>query len=329
MSDYKKSQRYIFQTKGVCPPEIRFQLGHGVLEDLQFMGGGCKGNSRLIARLLKGRPIEEVLSYLDGIVCRDGTSCSQQLHTALKAARDHRLAPANSFRIQKDRQQHHRIGLIASLEGNDQALADLLPAMIPAELDAVYCLGNLTGPGQNNNQLLKALCRLGIPTILGETDWRITQTDAGDVMMPENQQMDRGLGQKARDWLLKSSHVLSFELETKKGMAFYGAYIQNLPGFSDFEPFALEMNMVCGLTDFMRDPTVFPALEAMIPQFKADIILFSQPRTWGHWRLAGKDFISLGPAVEPKHLAWGMLTTKNGITDFKPMRIKRRQEGER
>jgi len=328
MTDNAKSQRFIFQTKGVCPPEIHFQLGHGVLEDIRFVGGGCTGNAQLISRLLKGRPIDEVMSYLDGIVCRDGTSCSQQFHRALKAARDHRLAPADSFRIHKDRRQHHRIGLIAGLGGNDRALSDLITAMIPADLDAIYCLGNLTGPQQNNEQLLKALRKLGIPAILGETDWQVAQTEAGDVVMPQNQRMDRGLGQKARDWLLQSSHVLSFKLETKKGMAFHGAYIQNLPGYSDFEPFALEMNMVCGLTDFMRDQTVFPALEAMIPQFEADIILFSQPRTWGHWRLAGKDFISLGKAVEPKHLAWGMLTAKNGKIDFKTMRIERKKEEE-
>ena len=223
MTDNAKSQRFVFQTKGVCPPEIHFQLGHGVLEDLRFVGGGCTGNAQLVARLLKGRPIEEILSYLDGIVCRDGTSCSQQLHTALKAARDHRLAPADSFRIHHDPHQHHRIGLIAGLGGNDRALADLLTAMNPANLDAIYCLGNLTGPQQNNNQLLKALRKAGIPAVLGETDWQVAQIDAGEVVMSQNQRMDQNLGLKVRDRLLQSPHVLSFELETKKGMAFYGA----------------------------------------------------------------------------------------------------------
>jgi hypothetical protein len=78
----------------------------------------------------------------------------------------------------------------------------------------------------------------------------------------------------------------------------------------------------------MRDQTVFPALKAMIPQFDADIILFSQPQMWGHWQVAGKDFISLGPSVEPKHLAWGMRKAKDGKIEFKPMRIEGEQEGE-
>ena len=101
-----------------------------------------------------------------------------------------------------------------------------------------------------------------------------------------------------RDWLLQLPQVLSFKLNTRKSMAFFGDYIQRLPDYSDFEPFALEMNMVCGLTNFMQDETVFPALEAMIPQFQIDIIIFSQPKKWGHWHIAGKDFISLGPASD-------------------------------
>lgn len=328
MNDNAKSKRFVFQTKGICPSEIHFQLGHGVLEDLRFVGGGCTGNAQVVARLLKGRLIAQVLSYLDGIVCRDGTSCSQQLHTAIIAARDNRLVPTDSFRIHSDPHQHYRIGLITDLGGDHRALADLLSAMTYADLDAVYCLGNIIGPQQNNKQLLKELRNAGIPAILGETDWMLAQIDAADASVSQNQRMDQDIGQKLRDELLQSPHVLSFELETKKGMAFYGAYIQNLPGFSDFEPFALEMNMVCELTDFMRDQSVFPALEAMIPQFTADIILFSQTRTWGHWHVAGKDFISLGPAVEPKHLAWGMLNAKDGKIEFKPMRIEREQEGE-
>ncbi len=328
MTDKTKSQRFVFQTEGVCPPEIHFQLGHGVLEDLRFVGGGCTGNAHLVARLLIGRQVDEVLPCLDGIVCRDGTSCSQQLHSALEAALDSRLAPADSFRIHSDPHQHHRIGLIAAMGGDDQALAELLKAMVPADLDAIYCLGDLTGPKQNNKRLLKVLRKEGIPAILGETDWQVAQGDAGDESTALNQRMGQGYGQKVRDWLLQSPHVLSFGLGAKKGMAFYGEYIQNLPGYSDFEPFALEMNMVCGLTGFMQDQTVFPALEAMIPQFEADIILFSQAQTWGHWQVAGKDFISLGPAVEPKQLVWGLLEAKQGQVKFKQMIIEREQEGE-
>ena len=314
MNENRESKRFVFRTKGICPPEIHFQLRHGALEDLRFVGGGCTGTAHLVARLLKGRLAQEVLPSLDGIVCHDDTSCAHQLQAALKAALEDRLSPADSFRIHKDAQQHHRIGLIAAINGDTPALTELLEAMKAVELDAIYCLGNLTGLRQNNKKLLKLIKKEKIPTVLGEMDWRLAQGNDSDDL-PE-------VDQKTRDWLFQSPHVISFKLGAKKGMAFFGGYIQDIPGYSDFEPFALEMNMVCGLTDYMRDRSVIPALEAMIPQFEADIILFSQAQSWNHWQVAGKDFISLGPAIEPGHLAWGLLEVEKERVHFRQVHFK-------
>ncbi|MBW2707533.1 MAG: hypothetical protein JRD84_14660 [Deltaproteobacteria bacterium] len=76
------------------------------------------------------------------------------------------------------------------------------------------------------------------------------------------------------------------------------------------------------MTNFMQDETVFPALEAMIPQFQADIIIFSQLKKWGHWHIAGKDFISLGPASDEKGLAWGLLEVVDEKIEFKIMQAE-------
>ena len=142
----------------------------------------------------------------------------------------------------------------------------------------------------------KLIRKFNILAIQGEKDWRLT-----GLINERN----------IRDWLIQQPQVLTFQLGEKIGIAFYGDYISRLPGFSDYEPFALEMNMVCGLTDFMQDDTVFPALEAMIPQFKADIILFSQNNHWGHWQVGDKDFISIGSVAESKSLSWGLLEIIN------------------
>ena len=82
MEDNKKIQRFVFQTDGVCSPEIHFQISEGLLKDIRFVGGGCPGNARLVSRLLEGRPLEEVAMYLDGIECRNNTSCPDQLGMA-------------------------------------------------------------------------------------------------------------------------------------------------------------------------------------------------------------------------------------------------------
>ena len=111
-------QRYIYKTRGVCPPEIHFELRAEVLRRLRFVGGGCPGNAQLVARLLEGRNARDVIQVLQGIDCRNGTSCPDQLAAALQSALGGKLEPATSFRIEKDPGVHSRIGLIADLRGD-------------------------------------------------------------------------------------------------------------------------------------------------------------------------------------------------------------------
>jgi hypothetical protein len=107
------------------------------------------------------------------------------------------------------------------------------------------------------------------------------------------------------------------------GLAFYGSYLQELPGYSDYEPFALEMNMVTNLTQFMTDESVFPALEAMTSQFQVRLIVFGQAARWGHWRVGGVDFIGAGPAAAGDRLRWGLLAVREGRTDLEVMETHR------
>jgi uncharacterized protein (TIGR03905 family) len=318
MPDETQTKRFIYPTRGVCPPEIHFKLNDGNLEEIRFVGGGCPGNARLVARLLEGKPLAEALNYLIGIDCRNGTSCPDQLAAAVTAAKTGNLAPAESFRVQTDASDRCRVGLISGIEGNPAVLQKFFQRIQARGIETGYCLGNLTGNSAQNKDLIQKIRKRKLIAIQGENDWCYAQGREKSSMPP--------LDQKDRDWLLRLPQVLSFQMKQKKGMVFYGDYIQSLPDYSDFEPFALEMNMVCGLTHFMQDETVFPALEAMIPQFRADIIIFSQLKKWGHWHIAGKDFISLGPASDAKGLSWGLLEVDGEKIEFKIMQAE--DEGE-
>ena len=46
--------------------------------------GGCKGNLDGICSLIVGMKIEDVVKRLEGIQCRNGTSCPDQLAQGLK-----------------------------------------------------------------------------------------------------------------------------------------------------------------------------------------------------------------------------------------------------
>lgn len=73
-----------YTTKGVCSQAIDIEVDNGIVKSVQFIGG-CHGNTQGVAALVKGMPVEEVITRLEGIDCRGrGTSCPDQLAKALK-----------------------------------------------------------------------------------------------------------------------------------------------------------------------------------------------------------------------------------------------------
>jgi len=295
-------RRYIFETSGVCPPEIHFQLDDRVLEEVRFVGGGCTGNARLVCRLISGQTVDNILPLLNGIECREKTSCPDQLAVALESAVDGTLLPADTLRILKDQAPRERIGLVGVLDGNPDILEKIISGMQSRNVDAAYCLGNFTGETKTSRDVVRLLKRQKqVACIQGERDWSYANNEENNGVTP--------LTTKDRDWIAMLPQLVAFQLGNRKAVAFYGDYLQHLPGFSDFSPYGLEINMVCGLTDFMRDETVFPALEAMIPQFQSDLILFGQRRDWGQWRVGEKEFVSVGRSDESGKAKWGLLET--------------------
>ena len=41
MKNTAQKNKYIYHTRGVCPPEIHFKINSGTIEDIRFVGGGC------------------------------------------------------------------------------------------------------------------------------------------------------------------------------------------------------------------------------------------------------------------------------------------------
>ena len=79
---------YEYTTKGTCSRTILFDLEEGKLKNVQYIGG-CNGNLKGIGSLVEGMQIDEVITRLEGISCGGkGTSCPDQLASALKQIRD-------------------------------------------------------------------------------------------------------------------------------------------------------------------------------------------------------------------------------------------------
>lgn len=77
-------ETFIYKPKGVCSREMRFEMNGDVIENVTIVGG-CAGNSLGIARILRGKHIDEVLDSFDGVRCGGKvTSCPDQIAQALK-----------------------------------------------------------------------------------------------------------------------------------------------------------------------------------------------------------------------------------------------------
>lgn len=73
---------FTYYPKGVCSRQILLDFDGEIIKDAKFIGG-CSGNLQGIAKLIKNRPIDEVIELVKGIQCRNNTSCPDQLSKAL------------------------------------------------------------------------------------------------------------------------------------------------------------------------------------------------------------------------------------------------------
>ena len=74
---------FTYKTQGTCSSEIIFEVDDNRLHNVKFVGG-CKGNTQGVAKLCEGRDIDEVRTLLSGVICRNGTSCPDQLSKAIE-----------------------------------------------------------------------------------------------------------------------------------------------------------------------------------------------------------------------------------------------------
>ena len=74
-----------YQTKGTCSSAIDVEVKDGIIESVSFTGG-CNGNWKGSAALVKGMEVKDAIGRLQGITCGfKSTSCPDQLAKALEA----------------------------------------------------------------------------------------------------------------------------------------------------------------------------------------------------------------------------------------------------
>ena len=75
----------VYKTQGTCAQVIKIVLDdEQTVQEVEFFGG-CNGNTKGVAALVKGMKAEDVIKRLKGITCGfKSTSCPDQLSKALE-----------------------------------------------------------------------------------------------------------------------------------------------------------------------------------------------------------------------------------------------------
>lgn len=79
-----------FKPRRVCPRNIHVGVSDDgtIIQKVEFTGG-CNGNTKAVAKLVTGKPVDEIVELLAGNDCNGrGTSCADQLTIALREAQE-------------------------------------------------------------------------------------------------------------------------------------------------------------------------------------------------------------------------------------------------
>ena len=79
---------YVYRPRGVCSRAIEIELSDDGdrVGEVQFYGG-CNGNLKAVAKLVKGQRVDDVVEILQGNTCGwKPTSCADQLTIGLREA---------------------------------------------------------------------------------------------------------------------------------------------------------------------------------------------------------------------------------------------------
>ena len=75
---------FTYHPRGTCSTAMELEIRDGIITQC-VIHEGCRGNTAGLARMVIGRNAEEVAGMLEGIPCRGGTSCPDQLSKAIRS----------------------------------------------------------------------------------------------------------------------------------------------------------------------------------------------------------------------------------------------------
>ncbi len=268
-----------FKPTGICPKEIRLDIEGGILKELSFLGGGCRGNSYLICKILQGRRIEELIPLLKGIPCREGTSCPDQVAKALELDQKEGL-PAAEMNFLTIEERWERIGVFSGIHGDLQNLKKVLGQLSSKKLDRLICLGGLMGEEFFHEEIVLELVKAKV----------ILLQDPSDLGIGQPKEVPKA----GKEFLSELPALLEFRLGNLRGIAFHGGAMEEIPGYSEYGKYGADINAIIYLSNYLRDDHVSPAFETLAKQFWANLYIFNGTDEPSYKILPNRHFVNVG-----------------------------------
>jgi uncharacterized protein (TIGR03905 family) len=268
-----------FKPTGICPKEIHLDIEGGILKELSFLGGGCRGNSYLICKILQGKRIEELIPLLKGIPCREGTSCPDQVAKALELDQKEGL-PTAEMNILTIEEQWERIGVFSGIYGDLQDLKNVLEQLSSEKLDRLICLGGLMGKKIFHEEIVFQLVKANVILLQDPSDFRIRHP--------------KEVSKLGKEFLSQLPALLEFRLGKLRGIAFHGGAMEEIPGYSEYDKYGADINAIVYLSNYLRDDHVSPAFETLAKQFWANLYVFNDTDEPSYKILPNRHFVNVG-----------------------------------
>ena len=210
-----------------------------------------------------------------------------------------------------------RVAVITDIHGNLPALEAALEAIGSAQIDAVYCGGDLVGYGPHPDEVCRLIEERQIPTIYGNYDYAIGR-DLEDCGCAYVTQHDRELGQQSVDWTLAHTDRRSKD------------FMAGLPFDLRFELGGKRVRLVHGsprkVNEYLFEDKPARTFERIAAGADCDVLVFGHTHMpWVH-EYGGVLFVNCGSVGKPKdgdpRAAFAILDASSGEIDVSIERVE-------
>jgi putative phosphoesterase len=184
-----------------------------------------------------------------------------------------------------------RLAIISDVHGNLPALDAVLADIEGQHPDRVYCLGDLVGYGASPNEVIAAIRRADIPTLMGNYDDGVA-FDRDDCGCAYKEPVDRELGQRSLNWTRAET--------TSENKAF----LRSLVPVIRFDVSGQRVLLVHGsprkMNEYLFEDRPRSIFERLARTSNADVIVFGHTHMPYTKLIDGVLFVNAGSVGKPK-----------------------------